>query len=191
MGLAMMANILDNYTIYDASRMYHLILSILRPVFHQIQQILYTYNSLRCTDFQIWRPQKWWHSQQWQQCSLPALLAAAPHAFNSLFLWCGHKLCPNHAHPLGLKFILGRFLQQNWLLYCLRMHAGLQKHCRVTMQMVTELSQELLLLHLWTIGCVSFNISALLKATFKSTRYKTEYTYLALYVLIWCTGMMQ
>ena len=24
--------------------------------------------------------------------------------------WCGLKLCPNHAHPLGLRFILGRTL---------------------------------------------------------------------------------
>ena len=24
--------------------------------------------------------------------------------------WCGHKFCPNHAHPLGLHFILGRTL---------------------------------------------------------------------------------
>ena len=42
---------------------------------------------------------------------------SGPHAFHSLFLWCGnqnewcgHKLRPNHAHPLGLHSILGRTL---------------------------------------------------------------------------------
>ena len=35
---------------------------------------------------------------------------AAPMPSIALFLWCGHKLRPNHAHPLGLHFILGRTL---------------------------------------------------------------------------------
>ena len=42
------------YTICDACRPCHSILSILKPVFRQLQQIC-TYESLRCLDLKIWQ----------------------------------------------------------------------------------------------------------------------------------------
>ena len=41
------------YTICDICRPCHLILSILKPVFHQLQQICCTYESIRCLDVKI------------------------------------------------------------------------------------------------------------------------------------------
>ena len=42
-------------TICDACRPCHSILSILKPVYHQLQHIRCTYESLRCLDLKIWR----------------------------------------------------------------------------------------------------------------------------------------
>ena len=43
------------YTICEACRPCHMILSILRPVFHQLRQICCTFESLRCLNPKIWR----------------------------------------------------------------------------------------------------------------------------------------
>ena len=42
------------YTICDACRQWHSILSILKLVYRQLQQIRYTYESLGCLDLKIW-----------------------------------------------------------------------------------------------------------------------------------------
>ena len=44
-----------NYTVCGACRPWHSILSILKPVFHQIGHSRCAYNSLRCLDLQILR----------------------------------------------------------------------------------------------------------------------------------------
>ena len=44
-----------NYTICDACRLCHLILSILKPIFWRIQQNCCIHNLLRCLDIQIWQ----------------------------------------------------------------------------------------------------------------------------------------
>ena len=43
------------YTFCDACRLYHSILSILKPVFCQLRPIRCTYESIRCLDLKIWR----------------------------------------------------------------------------------------------------------------------------------------
>ena len=43
------------YTICEAYRLYHSILTILRPVFRQLRQIRCTFKSLRCLNPKIWQ----------------------------------------------------------------------------------------------------------------------------------------
>ena len=43
------------YTICNVCRLCHLILSILKPVYRQLQQIRCTYESPRCLDLKIWQ----------------------------------------------------------------------------------------------------------------------------------------
>ena len=51
------------YTICDACRPWHSILSILKLVYRQLRQIRYTYESLGCLDLKIW----WFFCGWWQQ----------------------------------------------------------------------------------------------------------------------------
>ena len=74
------------YTICDACRPCHSIVSILEPVFHQLRQIHCTFNSLRCLDVEIWRF-LWWHRKQQTDRQTDYFTPAYTHGIIIIMLW--------------------------------------------------------------------------------------------------------